>query len=810
MQKGTGVIDIPNFVASYPDEAVQGRITDNCDSGGGVTFSFDTIEGITEEVDEGYASNGATEYDASVHSGVITGISEAESVTIKSNGNNIQYSMDGTIWVDVTTSIKTISSDFTNLQLRIKPGLSSSTFSRVITLEANPTNDAFVSIVNTVTFSVTINDVSISATKDIDEVVEEGSVGQLFSFDITYLNLKSIEITGGTLLGYSISTQSDDNYQNSLTLENSSLTTSPIRIYVKLNSPMPGSSVSNVFQVTGKRRNSGGDIVLTNAVTADATVAPRPQITSLSVNPTSLQVSISFSNRNNYGGHHWHYEVKKKSDNSVVISTQMPAFDQAVTFDQDIFVDAGTYVMTAWIVTASHVKIPLSDEKIAEFTIAANNASLSLNKNAISDVLDIDESIVSHTVAISSNNLTNIRLSPSSLSNWEVVSSSSSSFVIKLKDSVKSTDLSNGFVDLAQETITVIGDVGDRDTSGDSQKSESVTLNAKLVDDAEFTITPPSGQSFSITDNRNYGTNSVEFGPYTINADSVTLSTSLLNHWEVEVNNNGVWTKSPNFSGNGTTTFKLRQPQTSVGDAYNDTLVITPTALSSDHDDSDNPNAITLTLNGKIIPLQATFFYPGKQTLNAITSGQSSTSKSFTVTGNRIENILISEVSAGWSVTPSTPALNGSVTVAYTGDEVTVGEKTGTFKISASPIVGSVLSVSEYTVELSLTVNPKISSISANPSSISLDDILSGSPSDSKSSIITSSNVDDIRISSIPTGFIVKNGTTPLSENDSIGTNTTLNIEISDINTLGNRSGTIVLAVHQVLTPYLIQVTRKI
>ena len=164
------------------------------------------------------------------------------------------------------------------------------------------------------------------------------------------------------------------------------------------------------------------------------------------------------------------------------------------------------------------------------------------------------------------------------------------------------------------------------------------------------------------------------------------------------------------------------------------------------------------------------------------------------MTGNRIENILISEVSAAWSVTPSTPAINGSVTVAYTGDEETVGEKTGTFKISASPIVGSVLSVSEYTVELSLTVNPKISSISANPSSISLDDILSGSPSDSKSSIITSSNVDDIRISSIPTGFIVKNGTTPLSENDSIGTNTTLNIEISDINTLGNRSGTIVLA----------------
>ena len=97
-----------------------------------------------------------------------------------------------------------------------------------------------------------------------------------------------------------------------------------------------------------------------------------------------------------------------------------------------------------------------------------------------------------------------------------------------------------------------------------------------------------------------------------------------MTYWEVQVNGEGGWSKTPTFTTEeGAITFKLRQPETSVGDAYNDTLVITPTALASDHDPSDDPNAVTLTLNSKIIPLPATLIYPGEQTLNAITSGQS-------------------------------------------------------------------------------------------------------------------------------------------------------------------------------------------
>ena len=115
-------------------------------------------------------------------------------------------------------------------------------------------------------------------------------MGSEYSFDISYEHLKSIVIAGGTATGYQVSTTSGSGYQNSLTLENSTLTSSPITIYLKLNSPMPGTPVSNVISVTGKRRTSAGDMVLTNAVTADATVAPRPQISSLSVNPSTLRV----------------------------------------------------------------------------------------------------------------------------------------------------------------------------------------------------------------------------------------------------------------------------------------------------------------------------------------------------------------------------------------------------------------------------------------------------------------------------------------------------------------------------------------
>ena len=131
---------------------------------------------------------------------------------------------------------------------------------------------------------------------------------------------------------------------------------------------------------------------------------------------------------------------------------------------------------------------------------------------------------------------------------------------------------------------SVTGDVGIRDRPGRETLSESVTLDAKIVDGTGTTITPPSGQSNTITDNRNYGEGMVEFGLYTINSDAVTLSSSTLTYWEVQVNGEGGWSKTPTFTtGEGAITFKLRPARNISRKCCNDTLVITPTALESDH-----------------------------------------------------------------------------------------------------------------------------------------------------------------------------------------------------------------------------------
>ena len=156
-------------------------------------------------------------------------------------------------------------------------------------------------------------------------------------------------------------------------------------------------------------------MVLTNAVTADATVAPRPQISSLSVNPSTLRVTAVFTNRTNYGGEHWHYEVVYKQDNSTVVSGQRPQFDSVVTMNYGDFEKAGVYQIKAWIVTSGHAKIPGSDDKFAEFTIAANDAYLTLNKSGISLVQDVDETIYNNTVTIATNNLDNICFHPLNL-----------------------------------------------------------------------------------------------------------------------------------------------------------------------------------------------------------------------------------------------------------------------------------------------------------------------------------------------------------------------------------------------------------
>ena len=150
---------------------------------------------ITETLDEGYQFEGSAEFDSGPHTGIITSITDADNVTIKASGNNLQFSLNGSDWTNITTNAQTINANFTNLQIRTNLELSNRTISRTITLEATPSNSAFQNIIGTIDYTSTINNVSLSASKDIDEVIEAGSTGAEYSFDVSYENLKSIAIS---------------------------------------------------------------------------------------------------------------------------------------------------------------------------------------------------------------------------------------------------------------------------------------------------------------------------------------------------------------------------------------------------------------------------------------------------------------------------------------------------------------------------------------------------------------------------------------------------------------------------------------
>ena len=268
------------------------------------------------------------------------------SVSIQADGSGLQYSMNGTDWSDLTTSVSTISSNFTNLQLRVKTGLSAGTYNRAITLVATPENSQYVSLDKVITYSVVVNNVALSASGTISEELEEGATGSVHEIEISHENIKTINVD---VVGdfYGISSVSDGTYGNTLNITPG---VSPTKIYAKLKDKKSSSAVESSFlNITGERRNSGNDIVLTNAVSLSATLAPRPQITSLSVDPNTLEISISVENTDNYLAHHWHYYVKD-ADGNEVVGMKMPGFPEGgfpnatIPFD---FPVAGVYTVCA-------------------------------------------------------------------------------------------------------------------------------------------------------------------------------------------------------------------------------------------------------------------------------------------------------------------------------------------------------------------------------------------------------------------------------------------------------------------------------
>ena len=264
----------------------------------------------------------------------------------------------------------TLTTNFANLQLRVKEGLQSGNYDQLVTLVAEPENDAYVAITKNLTYNVLVNNVEISASKIITEELEEGATGTIHSFDIEFENLDEIGVTTNNSDHVIATSSNSTQWGDSLSIPNPSNSTGQITIYVKLDGTMPNTDVSTKLTVIGDRRNSGADITLTDAVTVTSTVAPRPQITELGRDDDTLEVTIDFSNRTNYGNH-WHYRVNKNtSEGELVVPIKMPAFDESVTLNQSDFTDAGTYVLTAFIVKGNHQPIDNSDIKTTEFTIA--------------------------------------------------------------------------------------------------------------------------------------------------------------------------------------------------------------------------------------------------------------------------------------------------------------------------------------------------------------------------------------------------------------------------------------------------------
>ena len=129
LKPGAGKITIPEFTYANeanddPEQSINNRITDNC-SIPVAEFQFDAVTSITDELDEGYINSDATIYDAETHSDIITSAKGISELKIKSSGSGLQYRLLGEVdsWTDLTTTEVTLTTNFANLQLRVKEGL---------------------------------------------------------------------------------------------------------------------------------------------------------------------------------------------------------------------------------------------------------------------------------------------------------------------------------------------------------------------------------------------------------------------------------------------------------------------------------------------------------------------------------------------------------------------------------------------------------------------------------------------------------------------------------------------------------------
>ena len=643
----------------------------------------------------------------------------------------MQFSTTGSAWNNLDGTKTLTNQDFTQLQLRTKSGFTS-TKTSILTFVAVTTGGLTFGA-KTLTFTSTISDVSLSLSANQTETLEEGESGTEKTFTITQAGLSSISVTTDETSQYHVSKTTGTGLRNRDKFTGTDLNSSSVSVYVKLITEIGTTAKNATITATGTPSNGSTDISDTATLTSN--VAPRPVINSITINQSnldsgSISASITTSNIDGYDAHHWHYTISDgggdigTSTNKMVNAGGVGGYGPATIDDVNVLNNPDDYTITAWIVNnvGGHAKVSADPDETQTFTIQPNIATMGVSNNAIDEDIDVDDSPTSHTINITSkNNITDVSLS--ALTNWDAtLNGAKNQITITLKDSAKQLD-SGSAKDIAQETLTVTGTIGLRHNTEDAELTSTISLDATIYDDAEFLITG----SKTIADNRVYGVVATERSLSVSKNKNVTYTvTGTLNNWRVAVDEGGYGDDLLVLQGMvAGTTFKFKHTGTNAETYAQETITFTPTPTAADGDKGASaPNNVVITLNSTISPGVATLTDPGSLTLVAVNSGGTPASKTFTVAGDNIENIVLEQATDNFTVSANGPV----VTYDYEGSTTNIGTRNGTFNLTADAetnykFAGNASSKT-ISVDLSLVVNPLVDAVASgcnSPDPINID-----------------------------------------------------------------------------------------
>ena len=206
----------------------------------------------------------------------------------------------------------------------------------------------------------------------------------------------------------------------------------------------------------------------------------------------------------------------------------------------------------------------------------------------------------------------------------------------------------------------------------------------------------------------------------------------------------------------------------------------------------------TLSLSGRV-NVTSISVSQSNVSLNDITSGESSDVKTTQITTSNVEKVVISNIPSGFIIKDGSAYyqnsdeidLNALLSISISDTDTHMVLVVVRCELLQQEWQIQVSAGSQYKdITLSAVVKSKVATLSASTLNIALDEINTGEPSSIKTTTISSTNVTDIKISEIPSGFVIKSGETSLSNGDSIGTGATLGVSLEDLVTLWGRSGT--------------------